>query len=78
MPQAALEKRDIWRKTVYVLDSVAHRVMSGKWNKKVAVQRLYHEAREVEAQEMIYYLPRQSSLLIPTLLQSFELTRFLF
>lgn len=36
-----MENRAVWRKAVYVLDSVVHRVVSREWDKRVAVQRLY-------------------------------------
>lgn len=74
---AILEEKTVWKKALYILDSVVHRVVSREWEKRVAVQRPYHEMREAEVHEMIYHLQGQSSLPIPTLLQSFELPRLL-
>lgn len=60
------------------MNSMIHRVMLREGDKRVAVQRPYHEVREAEAQEMIHHILGESSLPIPTLFQLYKLTRLIF
>lgn len=76
---AILEKRkdSLEEDTVYFKLSSTQGSVKREGKESCSTEAVLHEMREAEVQEMIYHLQGQSSLPIPTLLQSFELPRLL-